>query len=141
MTRSMLDVRQMAALLVYLEYNPDDVVETLVKTYQLKRTAAIDLVHDFLQLRAAGIAEDEEARRAALAAISADDPLMESTKPIRDVKAGEMTPGGVIFLADPAEQPDGSWAALVMLPNGHRELIDFPAADADCEVQLADDDD
>jgi hypothetical protein len=129
MTRSMLDVRQMAALLVYLEYNPDDVVETLVKTYQLKRTAAIDLVHDFLQLRAAGIAEDEEARRAALAAISAewnlnasvDDPLMESTKPIRDVKAGEMTPGGV------------------MLPNGHRELIDFPAADADCEVQLDDD--
>lgn len=45
------DPRQMAALLVFMEYGPDEIVKTLVTKYRMEHNAAVNLVHDLLQTR------------------------------------------------------------------------------------------
>jgi hypothetical protein len=72
------DPRQMAALLVFLEYNPDDIVETLVTRFATERTAALDLVHDLLHARIEHADKTEQVQREHLAAVAAEHDLTQS---------------------------------------------------------------
>ena len=66
------DPAQMAALLVFMEYGADEIVETLVKRYQLTNDQAVDLVARLLEARIEHEDKTEEVRKSHLAAVAAE---------------------------------------------------------------------
>jgi hypothetical protein len=66
------DPRQMAALLVFMEYHPDSIVESLVTRYKVDRLVAIDLVADLLRARIEYDDKTEEVQQQHLAAVAAE---------------------------------------------------------------------
>lgn len=66
------DPRQMAALLVFMEYHPDEIVETLVRRYDIRRIPALDLVKQLLDTRIEHIDKTERVQREHLAAVAAE---------------------------------------------------------------------
>jgi polyhydroxyalkanoate synthesis regulator phasin len=72
------DARQMAALLVFMEYSADEIVETLVARYDVRRQDAIDLVADLLTARIEHEDKTEEVRKQHLAAVAAEWDLERS---------------------------------------------------------------
>lgn len=73
-----MDPRQIAALLVFLEYNPDQIVPTLVARYGLAETDAIDLVAQLLKTRIEHADKTDTVRRNHLAAVAAEWDLHKS---------------------------------------------------------------
>lgn len=67
-----MDARQLAALLVFMEYDPDEIVPTLVARYGLKHNDAVDLVAALLRTRIEHLDKTDEVRRSHLAAVAAE---------------------------------------------------------------------
>jgi hypothetical protein len=66
------DPAQMAELLVNLEYNPDDIVDTLVNKYSVEIHAAIDLVYKKMLMRIDRESIDEVDKGLRAAAVTAE---------------------------------------------------------------------
>jgi hypothetical protein len=72
------DPRQMAALLVFMEYGADEIVDVLVRRYNLTCRAAVDLTAELLKKRIEHADKPEAVRKSHLAAIAAEFDLSKS---------------------------------------------------------------